>query len=395
MDRGDALSWIGRRGGWPGTLKKAREGGAGIWGGVGGYSRAAVQVRCSRDRHGSCEWGSLVPTRGRVPCRIFLILGVESGVPFLDDASSGTLSSAPPPKSKLLPSMRANLRLRHYSPRTEEAYVSWVTRYVRFHHLRHPGDLGEAEVRAFLTYLAVERRVAPSTLSQALAAILFLYREVLRRPLTEVGAIPRPRQPVRLPVVLTVTEVRAVLTQMRGTSRLVALVLYGSGLRIDGMPDAPGQGCRPRASGDPAAAWQGRQGPGHRASGSGDSGAPCAPGAGARLASRRSRGGSRAGRTAGCARSQVSGGGSELALAVGLSGAFIAIATGSVASGGGIICTNRRCSGPSRRRRGRAGSASARLVIPSGIRLPRTSSKAVPTSGRYRSCWGIGMSARR
>jgi integron integrase len=138
----------------------------------------------------------------------------------------------PPPKSKLLPSMRANLRLRHYSPRTEEAYTSWVTRYVRYHRLRHPGALGEADVRAFLTYLAVERRVAPSTLSQALAAILFLYREVLRRPLTELGAIPRPRQPVRLPVVLTAAEVRAVLTQMRGTSRLVALVLYGSGLRL-------------------------------------------------------------------------------------------------------------------------------------------------------------------
>jgi integron integrase len=138
----------------------------------------------------------------------------------------------PPPKSKLLPSLRANLRLRHYSPRTEEAYTSWVVRYVRFHHLRHPADLGEADVRAFLTHLAVERRVAPATLSQAVAAILFLYREILRRPLTELGAIPRSRQPVRLPVVLSVGEVAAVLGQMHGVTRLAALLLYGSGLRL-------------------------------------------------------------------------------------------------------------------------------------------------------------------
>jgi hypothetical protein len=85
------------------------------------------------------------------------------------------------PKPKLLQSLRANLRLRHFSPRTEEAYSGWVRRYVRFHRLRHPADLGEAEVKAFLTHLAVDRQLAPSTLAQALAALLFLYREVVGR----------------------------------------------------------------------------------------------------------------------------------------------------------------------------------------------------------------------
>jgi len=136
------------------------------------------------------------------------------------------------PKPKLLQSLRANLRLRHFSPRTEEAYSSWVRRYVRFHRLRHPADLGEAEVKTFLTHLAVDRQLAPSTLAQALAALLFLYREVVGRPLAGVGPVPRARAPVRLPVVLTPEEVRRVLEQMRGTTRLAALLLYGSGMRL-------------------------------------------------------------------------------------------------------------------------------------------------------------------
>src|SRR3989454_790602 len=136
------------------------------------------------------------------------------------------------PKPKLLQSLRANLRLRHFSPRTEEAYSSWVRRYVRFHRLRHPADLGEAEVKAFLSHLAVDRQLAPSTLAQALAALLFLYREVVGRPLAGVGPVPRARAPGRLPGVLTPEEVRRVLEQMRGTTRLAALLLYGSGMRL-------------------------------------------------------------------------------------------------------------------------------------------------------------------
>lgn len=107
-----------------------------------------------------------------------------------------------------------------------------MKRFVRFHRLKHPDQMGEAEVTAFLSYLAVERRVAPSTLTQAQAALQFLYREILRRPLAFGNVIPRPRAPVRLPVVLTPDEVRRVLAELSGTQRLIGMVLYGSGLRL-------------------------------------------------------------------------------------------------------------------------------------------------------------------
>ncbi len=134
--------------------------------------------------------------------------------------------------AKLLPRFRARLRALHYSPRTEECYVDWVRRYVRFHRLRHPRELDTPEVEQFLTFLATERRVAASTQSQALAALLFLYKEVLRQPLGWVGDIVRAKQPVRVPVVLTRDEVRRMLSTMDGTSKMVAQLLYGSGLRL-------------------------------------------------------------------------------------------------------------------------------------------------------------------
>ncbi|MDI6713112.1 MAG: integron integrase [Anaerosomatales bacterium] len=127
--------------------------------------------------------------------------------------------------------MRAALRARHYSERTEAAYCLWVKRFVRFHGMRHPAELGEAEINAFLTHLAIEGRVSVSTQNQALAALLFLYRHVLGR---EMGGldIVRARRPVRLPVVMTRDEVRAVLERMHGRERLMASLLYGSGLRL-------------------------------------------------------------------------------------------------------------------------------------------------------------------
>lgn len=128
--------------------------------------------------------------------------------------------------------MRTNLRLRHFSPRTEEAYTGWVRRFVRFHGLRHPREMGEPEVLAFLRHLTEERRVAPATLAQALAALQFLYREILRQPLGVGSVIPRPQQPTRIPVVLTLGEVERVLAELRGASALVGLLLYGSGLRL-------------------------------------------------------------------------------------------------------------------------------------------------------------------
>lgn len=110
--------------------------------------------------------------------------------------------------------------------------MSWVHRFVRFHGVRHPAELGEAEVVAFLTHLSVERRVSAATQAQALAALLFLYKEVVGRPLSRLGAVPRARVPTRLPVVLTRREVERVLAGLDGVMRLVGMLLYGSGMRL-------------------------------------------------------------------------------------------------------------------------------------------------------------------
>jgi len=140
------------------------------------------------------------------------------------------------PNSKLLQLLQSNLRFRHFSPRTEEAYTAWTRRYVRHHGMRHPAEMGETEVRSFLMYLAEERQLSASSVNQALAALLFLYAEVLRRPLGALGSLPRAKQPTRLPVVLTPAEVRQVLGALEGIPRLIGLVLYGSGARLlEGM----------------------------------------------------------------------------------------------------------------------------------------------------------------
>jgi len=137
-----------------------------------------------------------------------------------------------PQPSGLLDRVHLALRARHYSRRTEQAYATWVIRYVEFHGRRDPGEMGEREVNAFLTHLAVGDRVAASTQNQALAALLFLYDSVLQRPLGRIEGVVRARRPRRLPVVLTAKEVRAVLDNLDGTPRLVCALLYGSGLRL-------------------------------------------------------------------------------------------------------------------------------------------------------------------
>lgn len=133
---------------------------------------------------------------------------------------------------KLLDQVRTLLRARHYSRRTEDTYVDWIRRFVHFHGLRHPRDLGRAEVEAFLTHLAVERNVAASTQNQARAALLFLFREVLGLPTEEPWDVVAAKAPGRLPTVLTKAEVRALLAQLSGVDRLMAELLYGSGLRL-------------------------------------------------------------------------------------------------------------------------------------------------------------------
>ena len=110
--------------------------------------------------------------------------------------------------------------------------------FVRFHDLRHPTTLGEADVKAFLVHLAEDRHLAPSTLAQALAALMFLYKEVLGQPMAGLGAMPRARAPLRLPVVLTPKEVRDVVGQLCGTTRLIGILLYGSGIGAAHMATA-------------------------------------------------------------------------------------------------------------------------------------------------------------
>jgi integron integrase len=137
-----------------------------------------------------------------------------------------------PEPPRLLDRVRAATRTRHYSRRTEEAYVGWTKRFVLFHRKRHPATMGADEVNAFLSHLAVEGRVSASTQAQALCALVFLYRHVLDDPLPWIDDIVRARRRRSLPVVLTREEVRAMLAAMKNTPRLVAAILYGGGLRL-------------------------------------------------------------------------------------------------------------------------------------------------------------------
>jgi integron integrase len=133
---------------------------------------------------------------------------------------------------KLLEQLREQLRVRHYSLRTEDAYVDWTRRFILFHGKRHPKAMGAPEVQAFLSHLAVDRQVAPSTQNQAKAALLFLYREVLAVDLPWLAEVVQAKRQPRLPVVLTPGEVRVLLDQLEGDMALVVRLLYGTGLRL-------------------------------------------------------------------------------------------------------------------------------------------------------------------
>lgn len=135
-------------------------------------------------------------------------------------------------KPRLLDSVRHAIRARHYSRRTEDAYVSWIKRFIFFHGKRHPNEMGEDEIRSFVTDLAVRRRVSASTQNQALSALLFLYREVLQQKIEWIDNVIRAKRPSRLPVVLSRGEVRSVLEQVKGTKWIMVSLLYGAGLRL-------------------------------------------------------------------------------------------------------------------------------------------------------------------
>ena len=134
------------------------------------------------------------------------------------------------PKRRLLDRVREALRARHYSRRTEEAYIAWIRLYIFFHDKRHPAEMGAPEITRFLSSLAVDDKVAASTQNQALGALLFLYRNVLELDLPWLDGIVRAKRPQRLPIVLTREEVRAVLQPLTGVPRLMAYLLYGAGL---------------------------------------------------------------------------------------------------------------------------------------------------------------------
>jgi len=143
----------------------------------------------------------------------------------------GGPGDASPPK--LLDRVRDAIRTRHYSRRTEVAYVTWIRRYIVFHRKAHASTLGAPEICAFLTWLATKRQVSASTQNQALAALLFLYEHVLQMPIGQVEHVVRAKQPLRLPVVLSREEVAVVLSHLEGTMWIIGMLLYGSGLRLE------------------------------------------------------------------------------------------------------------------------------------------------------------------
>lgn len=133
---------------------------------------------------------------------------------------------------KLIPQLRNAIRVRNYSLRTEQSYVFWVKRYIRYHDYQHPVELKEDAVVSFLTHLATERDVSANTQNLALSAVVFLYKHVLDRPLGDITATVRAKKPQKLPTVLSRSEVAALLKELEGTHKLIASLLYGSGLRL-------------------------------------------------------------------------------------------------------------------------------------------------------------------
>ena len=132
----------------------------------------------------------------------------------------------------LLDQVRSAIRVRHYSYHTEKNYIHWITKFARFHGLRHPTEMGEKEISAFINHLAVNEKVSSSTQNQALCAIVFLYKHVLKKDLEYFGELIWAKKPKRIPVVFTREEVRAILGNLQGIHWIMAMLLYGSGLRL-------------------------------------------------------------------------------------------------------------------------------------------------------------------
>lgn len=134
--------------------------------------------------------------------------------------------------TKLLDQVRETIRLKHLSSNTEQAYVHWIKEYILYHNKKHPNQLGEDDIRTFLTHLAQDKSVSSSTQNQALNALIFLYSKVLQIKIGDIGLVVRAKRTTRLPVVFSIPEVQKILSSMNGTPKLVASLLYGSGLRL-------------------------------------------------------------------------------------------------------------------------------------------------------------------
>ena len=158
---------------------------------------------------------------------------VKPKIPRMDSAPTSSEAPAGAPRPpKLLEQLRIHLRTRHYSIRTEEAYLDWVRRFILHHGKRHPKDMGAVEVEAFLSHLAVERQVSASTQNQAKSALLYLYKQVLGVDLPWLDEVVQAKRPRRLPVVLTPSEVRELMLHVEGVAGLIAQLLYGTGMRL-------------------------------------------------------------------------------------------------------------------------------------------------------------------
>ncbi|HBB18351.1 MAG TPA: integron integrase [Syntrophus sp. (in: bacteria)] len=168
--------------------------------------------------------GSTAPFKTDIPQRTF--------IPFGKPDRAVPVSVQPHPKPKLLDQLREAMKSRHYSHRTVETYCHWVKRFIFFHNVRHPAEMAEPEINAFLTHLAVKDKVSSSTQNQALSALLFLYRYVINRKIGDLGEVIRARRPTRLPVVMAREEVKAVLSHLSGDKWLMASLMYGAGLRL-------------------------------------------------------------------------------------------------------------------------------------------------------------------
>ncbi len=193
-----------------------------------------------------CGWPRLMPRlprlkrrrpderRPRVASRVFAAVPMTEAEPHSTTTPSGSvLGNGDSSFPQLLERVRAAVRARGYSRHTEKAYVAWIRRFVLYHGGAHPDQLGRLQVGGFLSYLGMSGRVSPSTQNQAFSALLFLYREVLARAMRGLESVPRAKPSQRAPVVLSREEIEAILGRLRGTTRLVIALMYGSGLRLN------------------------------------------------------------------------------------------------------------------------------------------------------------------